>query len=125
MSSISELQKQAHENSKSKGFWDGPFNAAEKLCLMHSEISEAMEADRKGKYFNKEDWETEIRLNGDDEMFLSWFRNNVKNTMPDELADVVIRVMDFCESQEIDLEWHIRSKMRYNATRPHMHGKKY
>lgn len=41
------------------------------------------------------------------------------------MADVVIRVMDYCESQGIDLAQAIIAKSAYNKTRPHKHGKQY
>ena len=42
-----------------------------------------------------------------------------------EIADAMIRLMDISVGLGIDLEWHIKAKMKYNAMRPHMHGKKY
>jgi NTP pyrophosphatase (non-canonical NTP hydrolase) len=49
----------------------------------------------------------------------------VKDTFEDELADAAIRIFDLAHSKGIDLQKHIEAKMRYNATREHMHGKKY
>ena len=49
----------------------------------------------------------------------------VKDTLEDELADVVLRVTDLCGLLGIDLETHIKAKMRYNATRPYKHNKAY
>lgn len=43
----------------------------------------------------------------------------------DELADIMIRVMDLAAFKGIDLEKHIDLKMKYNSLRPHKHGKKY
>jgi hypothetical protein len=37
----------------------------------------------------------------------------------------MIRVMDLAAFKGIDLEAHIKAKMRYNATREKYHGKKY
>ena len=53
------------------------------------------------------------------------FEKSVKNTFEDELADIMIRVMDLAAFKGIDLESHIKAKMRYNAMREHKHGKKY
>ena len=47
---INELAKQVHENAKAKGFFDKEKNIGEMLCLIHSEVSEALEADRNEKY---------------------------------------------------------------------------
>jgi hypothetical protein len=41
----------------------------------------------------------------------------VKDSFHDEMADVLIRVLDLCGGYNIDIDWHIKMKMRYNATR--------
>lgn len=43
--------------------------------------------------------------------------------MEEELADVVIRVADYCGYKGIDLGRCILAKMGYNRSRPYMHGK--
>lgn len=135
---IKEISKQIHDNAKAKGFWDKERNLGEMLMLIVSEVSEAMEADRESRYYDPETryrvgkdlsvngakWAFEI-VDSNDDAWCNWFRAEVKNTLPDELADAMIRIMDLAYSRNIDLEWHIKAKMRYNAMRPHMHGKKY
>jgi hypothetical protein len=37
----------------------------------------------------------------------------------------IIRILDICGSRGIDIDKHIELKMKYNATRERMHGKKY
>lgn len=129
---INNLAKEIHENAKSKGFYDNEKNIGEMLCLIHSEVSEALEADRKNFYTNL----SYIKLKGladknygatfnDDEVFKDFFSTCVKNTFEDELADVVIRVLDLCAFKGIDIESHIKAKMRYNAMREYKHGKNY
>ena len=49
---INELSKQIHENNKAKGFYDSEKNIGEMLALVHSEVSEALECDRKDKYYS-------------------------------------------------------------------------
>jgi NTP pyrophosphatase (non-canonical NTP hydrolase) len=44
--------------------------------------------------------------------------------VPIEIADLVIRVADFCRANGIDLAAAVRYKMAYNETRPHRHGGK-
>jgi NTP pyrophosphatase (non-canonical NTP hydrolase) len=130
---INNLAQEIHENAKSKGFFDDEKNIGEMLCLIHSEVSEALEADRNNKFTDVID----VQLKGladhnfgttfhyQDQNFKEFFEVRVKNTFEDELADVVIRVLDLAAFKGIDLESHIKAKMRYNAMRPHKHDKKY
>lgn len=123
--SINQLTKEVYDNAKSKGFYDDgkANNMGERLCLIHSEVSEALEADRKGKYTTS----NMDAVNGwvDNEDFKHSFLNNVKDNFEDELADIVIRCLDTAAHKGIDLEAHIKAKMRYNSMRPKLHGKKY
>lgn len=41
------------------------------------------------------------------------------------LKVVIGSIFDLAESMQIDLLWHMKEKMQYNATRERMHGKKY
>ena len=44
--------------------------------------------------------------------------------VPSELADIVIRALDFADARKIDLGAVIEEKIAYNATRGHRHGGK-
>ena len=93
---INQLCKEAFETATSKGWHDEPREMGTILALIHAEVSEALEADRKG-----------------------WTEN-----FAEELADVCIRVFDLCGSKGIDLEKAIAEKMEYNKTRSYKHGGK-
>ena len=86
-----DLIKRVQTNSKEKGFHDVKLSDEHKLMLIISEVSEAVEADREGRLARPmpEDWQT---MN--DEDFKMTFLRCVKDSLEDELADVVIRMMD-------------------------------
>lgn len=102
---ISDLQKESYDRAKRKGFYDPTPSIESRLCLIHSEISEALEDYRDNKM------ETVISSKLKPEGF------------PSELADIVIRVCDLAEHLGIDLEKEIRLKSNYNETRPKGHGR--
>lgn len=150
---LNELSKSIFEANKLKGFWDDRLNVPIKmkesglfsdeeiksvedatigqiLMLITSEVAETMEANRgRTNILNRGEFEkqlnyTEIDL-GTDTCFKINFENNIKNSFEDELADVIIRVLDLCGAKDIDIDWHIEQKLRYNKLREHRHGKKY
>lgn len=125
---INKLAKEIHQNNIKKGFYLDEKNIGEMLALIHSEVSEALEADRKGIFFPKAQLRNSIiAVNGwiPNDDFQKSFQEDVKDTFEDELADIVIRVLDLAAFKGIDLEEHIRAKMRYNSLRAYKHGKKY
>lgn len=110
---LNELAHAIYRLNIDKGYYDSEKNIGEMLCLIHSEVSEAMEADRKGRYA---DCNMDV-VNGwvSDEDFVKDYKKKVKGTADEEMADVFIRNMDFCGFKNIDVEAHVKAKMRYNA----------
>lgn len=101
---MKDLSVAAHKNSLQKGFWDEYFTLKDtnpipvllsKLALITSEVGEAVEAVRKGDIVD----------------------------LGEELADIVIRCFDLAVGLHINIESEVVSKMEYNKTRPHMHGR--
>jgi NTP pyrophosphatase (non-canonical NTP hydrolase) len=120
---LNDLACAIYERNVEKGFYEKPKNIGEMLCLIHSEVSEALEADRKNKYAltNMQAINRWVQ----DADFVEHYKEKVKGTFEEEMADIFIRVLDMCAFKGIDIEQHVKAKMRYNLTREKYHGKKY
>lgn len=98
---------EVHELAKEKGWWEEGVencNKAEMIALMHSELSEALEGLRHG--------------------------DPPSDKIPDfssteeELADVIIRIMDYGQAFNLRIGEAMEAKIAFNRTRSHKHGGK-
>jgi NTP pyrophosphatase (non-canonical NTP hydrolase) len=102
---IKKLQDRIHNQAVSMGWWGEKRTPLEIHALIHSEVSEATES----------------------------VRNNEPSTWQDdgkpcgeavEIADVIIRCLDYAGYMGWDLGTIIDAKLKYNLTRGHRHGGK-
>ncbi len=98
--------EQLHESAVEKGFYSGgPKNFGEQIALIHSELSEALEA---------------ARHDNPNDQHLPEF-----SSVEVELADTIIRVLDVCGYKKIRIGEVLVAKMQYNKKREHKHGKEF
>lgn len=101
---FNKIQKITHQTSVEHGF-DELGNAGEKIALIHGELSEGLEFLRKG--------------NGPSDKIPEFLG------IEEELADAVIRIMNFAEARKLRLAEAIVAKNQYNHGRPYKHGKAF
>ena len=102
MKNLNELAHKIHESNKLRGFDVAQDNIGQSLMLIVGEIGEAMDAHQCGR-FAKAEYEN-INADMEDGVFSFAFGLFIKNTFEDELADIVIRTLDFCAAFGVDIE---------------------
>lgn len=92
---LNELAREIRRNNEKKGFiWNIETDIPVCLCLIHSEISEALEAYRDDK------------------------------PLGEELADVIIRTLDLADRLNVDIDREVKNKIEKNKLRGYRHGRK-
>ena len=107
---LNKLKNEAYSIAKANGWHEQEHRDEHYLMLIITEIAEAVQADRNGRHADAakfKEWqgnslplseETRIRRFKED------FEAYIKNSVEDELSDVVIRCLDLAGLRKFDLE---------------------
>jgi len=110
---LNAMRDQAYATAVEKGWWEEGQQETRipvLLCLIHSEVSEALEAWRELPPGNLD--------------HIVYGAHPKPEGFAIELADIIIRIGDLCGAYNIDLESAVKTKMAFNRTRSHRHGGK-
>ena len=114
---IFKLQNEVWKIAEEKGWHEGePISFGDFIALCHTKLSEAFEV---------------FRVRGNDGIAETGFvedgdKGNWKPVgVPIELANVIMRILDYSETHGINIEKAIEKKIEFNKTREHRHGGKF
>lgn len=124
---INETAQRAHLDARNMGWYDaGKVKSdLEALAMVITEVCEAIDELRKPAYVAK----NPIYFMEPDNFHTATLESGRRNGYKPEgygveIADAVIRLLDFAAYKGIDLEALIDEKLKYNLTRGHRHGNK-
>lgn len=104
---LERAQQRVTAINKNNGWFDRTRSFGDDIALLHSEVTEAFEAFRDGRFdMHTADGEYD------------------PSSLPAEFADILIRLLDSCERYDVDLAGALDAKLVYNAGREYRHGNK-
>ena len=107
--SLNELRNKAYRNAVTHGFHDKELSNEHCLCLIISELMEAVKADRKGRFAKvpvdkKGTIFDERTFHYQNKYFAENFETYIKDCVEDELADACIRLLDLAGLRNISID---------------------
>lgn len=130
---LNEWAKEIHANAVLHGWWEDERSLPEVLMLCVSELSEALEEYRDMMPDVYHVCDESNNRSACDEQGCGDYNNGAceldgMNPKPEgiavEMADCIIRILDYAGRMGWDMDGIIRQKHEYNKTRPYRHGGK-
>ena len=100
---LNRLRDEAYATACNKGFHDEKHSDEHYLMLVITEIAEAVQADRMGLHVHKaiKDRYKDFVIDAE-EPFEPFYRSEISGRVEDELADIIIRMLDYCGMRKIE-----------------------
>lgn len=110
-----ELRDRAYQNAVNHGFHEKPLEIEHYLMLVITELSEAINADRKGKYANRTMFGNNFyrSITDPEGHWIYCYETFIKDTVEDELADAAIRLLDFAGAFNYNIDIGIFQEEAY------------
>lgn len=89
MKDLNKLSKEIYEANKAKGFHEEKHSEEHMMCLVISELMEAVEADRNGRRADMDNFNRQYDYDWSEN-----YNDYIKGSIDEELADAVIRLLD-------------------------------
>lgn len=126
--SMNEWAQEIHQNAVEHGWWDEERSFGDIVALCHSELSEALEEYRskrplvycEGLAMNAAC--VDGRCGGAD--CISAYPGRKPEGVAVEMIDCMIRILDWCGKEGVDVDKLLSAKHEYNKGRPYRHGGK-
>lgn len=112
---FNELIKEAYEGAKERGFHNEAHTDGHWIMLVACELAEAVEADREGRRADRATYNFLLQEYGE-ELEKHLFEMHIKDTLEDELADAVIRLMDYMGMKGYSMQTGFISKSAIRTT---------
>lgn len=129
--SMNDWAAEIHQNAVDHGWWDKHRSFGDIVALCHSELSEALEEYRNGKpsvyCAGISNNAACMEDKGGSCIGIECLRHS-PNRKPEgiavEMIDCMIRILDWCGKEGVDVDAVLKAKHEYNKTRPYRHGGK-
>ena len=130
---LNNFRDDVHQNAVAHGWWKNAPSFPEVIALCHSELSEALEEYRADRPMHYMECCLKGKATGDtcaDSMDCSHrpAHSPCPHAKPEgvavELIDCILRILDYCGHEGVDVEALLLEKHEYNKTRPYRHGGK-
>jgi NTP pyrophosphatase (non-canonical NTP hydrolase) len=116
---LASMQAEVREVNEANGWYEEERTVGEDIALLHSEVSEMLEAYRDHGLADA----TDHTIYGSHDA-LTPNRLAKPEGFGSECADVLIRLLDTCDRRGIDLVAEFERKVAFNRTRGYKHGGK-